>query len=172
MCCREFQRAAMPIESGSIFCLAVALPVDSGFPILAGSRSPPIIVRLFPLRETGRSSCGTHLANANSTSWMTDTPSGEVLHHIPAPSIHANPLLSAHARRLLTLAPRVSCVRFSPNPIMPVIVSCGWDKVVKVSRAFTRPWTPASLLRMMRSLYLLLQRGETDPMRLSFHQDL
>ncbi|KLO15406.1 G-protein complex beta subunit [Schizopora paradoxa] len=26
----------------------------------------------------------------------------------------------------------VSCVRFSPNPVNPVIVSCGWDKVVKV----------------------------------------
>jgi len=26
----------------------------------------------------------------------------------------------------------VSCVRFSPNPQTPVIVSCGWDKVVKV----------------------------------------
>ena len=28
---------------------------------------------------------------------------------------------------------RVSCVRFSPNVSNPVIVSCGWDKVVKVS---------------------------------------
>ena len=27
----------------------------------------------------------------------------------------------------------VSCVRFSPNPQNPVIVSCGWDKLVKVS---------------------------------------
>lgn len=27
----------------------------------------------------------------------------------------------------------VSCVRFSPNPATPVIVSAGWDKVVKVS---------------------------------------
>jgi guanine nucleotide-binding protein subunit beta-2-like 1 protein len=26
----------------------------------------------------------------------------------------------------------VSCVRFSPNPQNPVIVSCGWDKLVKV----------------------------------------
>jgi WD40 repeat protein len=28
----------------------------------------------------------------------------------------------------------VSCVRFSPNPNNPVIVSCGWDKLVKVGR--------------------------------------
>lgn len=28
----------------------------------------------------------------------------------------------------------VSCVRFSPNPQNPVIVSAGWDKYVKVSR--------------------------------------
>lgn len=26
----------------------------------------------------------------------------------------------------------VSCVRFSPNASNPIIVSCGWDKVVKV----------------------------------------
>lgn len=30
----------------------------------------------------------------------------------------------------------VSCVRFSPNPSNPVIVSAGWDKVVKVSFRF------------------------------------
>lgn len=28
----------------------------------------------------------------------------------------------------------VSCVRFSPSPTAPVIVSCGWDKRVKVRR--------------------------------------
>ena len=27
----------------------------------------------------------------------------------------------------------VSCVRFSPNPANPVIVSGGWDKLVKVN---------------------------------------
>jgi len=27
----------------------------------------------------------------------------------------------------------VSCVRFSPNSQNPVIVSCGWDKLVKAS---------------------------------------
>ena len=27
----------------------------------------------------------------------------------------------------------VSCVQFSPNPNTPIIVSCGWDKIVKVS---------------------------------------
>ena len=26
----------------------------------------------------------------------------------------------------------VSCVRFSPNSSNPIIVSCGWDKLVKV----------------------------------------
>jgi WD40 repeat protein len=29
----------------------------------------------------------------------------------------------------------VSCVAFSPNTVNPVIVSCGWDKLVKVRRA-------------------------------------
>lgn len=40
----------------------------------------------------------------------------------------------------------VSCVRFSPNPQNPVIVSAGWDKLVKV-----RPSLPsrAELLQMM-----------------------
>ena len=38
----------------------------------------------------------------------------------------------------------ISCVRFSPNPQNPVIVSCGWDKLVKVRRGIlhilhTRP---------------------------------
>lgn len=28
----------------------------------------------------------------------------------------------------------VSCVRFSPNHANPIIVSAGWDKVVKVNR--------------------------------------
>lgn len=30
----------------------------------------------------------------------------------------------------------VSCVRFSPNPQNPVIVSAGWDKLVKVRRQY------------------------------------
>ncbi len=33
----------------------------------------------------------------------------------------------------------VSCVRFSPSPTAPVIVSCGWDKKVKV-RSSTSGW--------------------------------
>jgi WD40 repeat protein len=50
----------------------------------------------------------------------------------------------------------VSCVRFSPNPQNPVIVSCGWDKLVKVG---TQTHQPLFLPRMQRILkkYLLLQ---------------
>jgi guanine nucleotide-binding protein subunit beta-2-like 1 protein len=33
----------------------------------------------------------------------------------------------------------VSCVRFSPNPQNPVIVSAGWDKLVKVSTKISCP---------------------------------
>ena len=29
----------------------------------------------------------------------------------------------------------VSCVRFSPNAQNPIIVSCGWDRIVKVSKS-------------------------------------
>lgn len=32
----------------------------------------------------------------------------------------------------------VSCVRFSPSPKEPLIVSCGWDKLVKVRLIFIR----------------------------------
>ncbi|CAG8465476.1 663_t:CDS:10 [Diversispora eburnea] len=32
----------------------------------------------------------------------------------------------------------VSCVRFSPNPSNPVIVSCGWDKLVKLTKCKLR----------------------------------
>ena len=38
--------------------------------------------------------------------------------------------------RVVNGACRVSCVRFSPNVMNPVIVSCGWDKVVKVRTFF------------------------------------
>lgn len=58
----------------------------------------------------------------------------------------------------------VSCVRFSPNPLNPVIVSAGWDKVVKVCPSCSlRLRTPR--LRTLRShihddfmIYLLLQK--------------
>lgn len=58
----------------------------------------------------------------------------------------------------------VSCVRFSPNPQNPVIVSSGWDKLVKV-RSFcanTQQSQPTSsglrmMLRTFYQKYLLLQ---------------
>ena len=37
----------------------------------------------------------------------------------------------------------VSCVRFSPNAQNPVIVSCGWDKLVKVGRRLGHPSSPS-----------------------------
>jgi guanine nucleotide-binding protein subunit beta-2-like 1 protein len=52
----------------------------------------------------------------------------------------------------------VSCVRFSPNPANPVIVSGGWDKVVKVNIDFSvskvHIWQNDVFL-----LYLLLQKS-------------
>ncbi len=51
----------------------------------------------------------------------------------------------------------VSCVRFSPNPSNPVIVSAGWDRLVKVC-----PPSGSFCFVFWRSndvtLYLLLQR--------------
>lgn len=59
----------------------------------------------------------------------------------------------------------VSCVRFSPNVLNPVIVSCGWDKVVKVStRSSHLVHFPPSFWYDVTK-YLLLQRAR--PMRLS-----
>lgn len=58
----------------------------------------------------------------------------------------------------------VSCVRFSPNPQNPVIVSSGWDKLVKVSRNSTCPIrdlprgsTTATHMMHCNQKYLLLQ---------------
>lgn len=51
----------------------------------------------------------------------------------------------------------VSCVRFSPNPQNPVIVSAGWDKLVKVSFFF--------FVFLRKFLYFLhKKRGEVQKM--------
>lgn len=64
----------------------------------------------------------------------------------------------------------VSCVRFSPNPQNPVIVSCGWDKLVKVSTFF--PVETASvwiyMMFQMNLKYLLLQSLGDLAMRQTF----
>lgn len=62
------------------------------------------------------------------------------------------------ARTFYQFICRVSCVRFSPNVLNPVIVSCGWDKVVKV-RVINFTLLPHSSLRMMLSLYICYFRG-------------
>ena len=73
----------------------------------------------------------------------------------------------------------VSCVRFSPNPVIPVIVSAGWDKVVKVSTVFHSPFSAILLcspypsidnIEMMRSN--IFATSEAWPMRQPIHQDL
>lgn len=54
----------------------------------------------------------------------------------------------------------VSCVRFSPNPQNPVIVSSGWDKLVKVCCSNPRSVFLISAFRhdvLQPSKYLLLQ---------------
>jgi len=54
----------------------------------------------------------------------------------------------------------VSCVRFSPNPQNPVIVSAGWDKMVKVSEGsifYPAVRTERNLYDVFSSTYLLLQ---------------
>jgi guanine nucleotide-binding protein subunit beta-2-like 1 protein len=56
----------------------------------------------------------------------------------------------------------VSCVRFSPNPQNPVIVSSGWDKLVKVrfpsfAPGINPPKPPRMMLALFLKKYLLLQ---------------
>lgn len=70
-----------------------------------------------------QSSFGTLLASANSTSRRRGTRNGTSI-------FHGRALVDCLNFNLLSI--RVSCVRFSPNSSNPVIVSCGWDKVVKV----------------------------------------
>lgn len=63
----------------------------------------------------------------------------------------------------------VSCVRFSPNPLNPVIVSAGWDKVVKVSPLHLCLTCPKpsrcpyinfhKMINLLLNCYLLLQRA-------------
>jgi WD40 repeat protein len=67
----------------------------------------------------------------------------------------------------------VSCVRFSPNPVIPVIVSAGWDKVVKVSLALRRLFLvlPARPRHRNDAIYYICYfRGYAD--ETIFHQDL
>jgi WD40 repeat protein len=51
----------------------------------------------------------------------------------------------------------VSCVRFSPNPQNPVIVSAGWDKLVKVRIQPPTLPRPRFFMMIWITLYLLLQ---------------
>jgi len=53
----------------------------------------------------------------------------------------------------------VSCVRFSPNPQNPVIVSAGWDKFVKVSAHSFLAFAHMMFLQK----YLLLQSSNLGP---------
>lgn len=64
----------------------------------------------------------------------------------------------------------VSCVRFSPNPQNPVIVSCGWDKLVKVSTLLHRQnRAHVDLYDVTNELkYLLLQSLGDLAMRQTF----
>jgi len=39
----------------------------------------------------------------------------------------------------------VSCVKFSPNPLLPIVVSAGWDKIVKV-------WSLSKLFKLETNL--------------------
>ena len=43
----------------------------------------------------------------------------------------------------------VSCVRFSPNAQNPVIVSCGWDKLVKVGSSLASVSQPFHIIHLL-----------------------
>jgi WD40 repeat protein len=69
----------------------------------------------------------------------------------------------------------VSCVRFSPNPQNPVIVSCGWDKLVKVGIKGSTNFHAYDAMHFQK--YLLLQslramrQTFTDALRHLEHQE-
>lgn len=48
----------------------------------------------------------------------------------------------------------VSCVRFSPNHANPIIVSAGWDRVVKVRTKFTKFTNVSAKCSMMEIFYI------------------
>lgn len=57
----------------------------------------------------------------------------------------------------------VSCVRFSPNPQNPVIVSAGWDKMVKVRITFSfgrRAFSKMMLLVILKSICYFRASGQ------------
>jgi hypothetical protein len=57
-------------------------------------------------------------------------------------TLNGTPVLAGKASSSNSICDyRVSCVRFSPNAMNPVIVSAGWDKVVKVSNSVNPPST-------------------------------
>ena len=108
--------------------------------------------RSCPGHATGPSNSGTLSVSASTTSRKMATPSG-TLQRFSLPPRHSNSLC------------RVSCVRFSPNVMNPVIVSCGWDKVVKVrffSTSIRRPPTP----RCDVIIYIFATSEGHSPMRL------
>lgn len=63
----------------------------------------------------------------------------------------------------------VSCVRFSPNPQNPVIVSAGWDKMVKVRLIFARE-TFMSVQMMEFRILLCICYFRASAMRQNFHR--
>lgn len=71
----------------------------------------------------------------------------------------------------------VSCVRFSPNPQNPVIVSAGWDKLVKVCTflrlSCSNRASPSSLFRhrmLCNFSYICYFRAFNEAMRNTHHQ--
>ena len=60
----------------------------------------------------------------------------------------------------------VSCVRFSPNPSNPVIVSAGWDKIVKVCGNSTFFYCLESPCHKMLAFYVFA----TSELDLSSHE--
>ena len=64
----------------------------------------------------------------------------------------------------------VSCVRFSPNPQNPVIVSAGWDKLVKVCMLFTFWRGEKRSVRGCFAIYKYLLLQSFRAMRQNNHQ--
>lgn len=145
--------------------LSVAFSVDNR-QIVSGSRDKTVKLWNTLVRACVRA-CGRACMRAGAR-WslggiaaLPSTKSRRVCIH---PSFHPHPTPDNHHHEQgeckFTITDEghsewVSCVRFSPSPTAPVIVSCGWDKKVKVRHDITprHSWTEE------RGLGVPLDRG-------------
>ncbi|EFP89129.2 guanine nucleotide-binding protein subunit beta-like protein [Puccinia graminis f. sp. tritici CRL 75-36-700-3] len=120
---------------------AIATSAENPDMILTASRDKTIIVWQLS-REDGAYGFPKRILRGHNhfVSDIVTSSDGQLLttdrsclDHVTEPSSYGTLSESANTKSRMKATPDgFSCVRFSPNPMNPVIVSAGWDKVVKV----------------------------------------